>query len=503
MGADTHQFSAAAVAERVREGDLSPVTVVEAHLDRIERRDDDLGAYITLTPERAREAAREVAAAVERDDDPGPLAGVPVGIKDIVDVAGVPTSHGTSLLAENVASDDDPAVARLCDAGAVVLGKTNTPAFARSAVTESDLAGPAETPFASGYNAGGSSGGSAAAVAAGLATVGYGTDGGGSIRIPASLCGVVGHKPTFGRIPWVNRPDGFAHARGNHAGPLTRSVRDAALALDVLAGPHHADPFSLPEPTHGRENSSLTTGDSYLAATATDPQGLSIAYSPDLGVFPVAPAVERIVADAAGDLADATAATLDRVEIDLGATLSELVDPKYHRWGPVHTAVLAEHVEREHGVDLTAHPDVLGTAFVESIVTGREMDAVSYKLVNVPHTRIYDAVRSVFEEYDLLVTPTLSVAGVENGTDGPAVIDGDSVDPSTDWFLTFPFNFGGPPALSVPAGTTEEGYPSGTTERGLPVGLQIVGPRFADDTVLAAGAALERARPWSQLYADL
>lgn len=487
MTEDSTLLPAVRIAEEVRTGELSPVAVVEAHLDRIEERNDELGAFITVTRDRAVDAAEAMEEAIADGTDPGALAGVPVGVKDIVDVTNAPTSQGTSLLADDVADSDDTAVARLRDAGSVIIGKTNTPAFARSALTESDLAGYASTPFADGYNAGGSSGGSAAAVAAGLATIGYGTDGGGSIRIPASLCGVVGHKPTFGRVPWTARPDAFAHSRGNHGGPLTRTVRDAALAMDVLAGPDHRDPFSMPDPDP-------TPGGSYLAATEVDPEGLAIAYSPDLGVFPVSEAVERVVEDAVADLADATAATLDRVDIDFGMTLEELVDPKYHHWGPVHTAVLAEHVEAEYGIDLTDHPDVMGEDFAASVAEGHEMDAVTYKLVNVPHTRIYDALQDVFSTYDLLVTPTLSVAGVENGTDGPEMIDGESVDPSTDWFLTFPFNFGGPPTVSVPAGTTEAG---------LPVGLQIAGQRFEDDLVLSAGAALERVRPWYHLYEDL
>ncbi len=485
MADDPSRLSAVQVATRVEDGRLSPVEIVEAHLERIAARDDDIGAYVTVDRERAVEAAKRVAADAE-DGAALPLAGVPVGVKDVVDVAGLPTTQGTSLLAENTPEADDPAVGRLREAGAVVLGKTNTPPFARSAVTESDVAGVCSTPHRDGYNAGGSSGGSAAAVAAGLATVAYGTDGGGSIRIPAALCGVVGHKPTFGRVPWRARPDAFAHARGNHGGPLARTVPDAALALDAMAGPDHADPFSLPAPDPD-------LGATYLDATSEPPEGLDIAYSPALDVFPVADAVEGTVADAVEDLADATAATVDTVEVDFGYSLSELVEPKYHTWGPVHAAVLADRVEREHGIDLTDHPEVMGKEFAARVAEGRQTDAVSYKLVNRPHTAIYDTVQAVFESYDLLVTPTLSVAGVENGTVGPESIDGEPVDPATDWFLTFPFNFGGPPALSVPAGTTEAG---------LPVGLQIVGQRFADDLVLAAGAALERVRPWTFLYED-
>lgn len=473
--------SAVTLAEKVRSGELSPVEVVDAYLERINEWDDSIGAYITVLEEQARSAAIEQTGQLAEGSDPGPLAGAPVGVKDIVDVEGVPTTQGISLLADNTAESDDPAVARLRERGSIVVGKTNTPPFARSAVTESDIAGYCSTPSGEGYNAGGSSGGSAAAVAAGMAAIGYGTDGGGSIRIPASLCGVVGHKPTFGLIPWVNRPDAFAHARGNHAGPLTRTVPDAALALDVIAGPDHDDPFSHPE-----------TETNYLAATEDDPHDLDIVYSPDLGVFPVADAVEDVVEDAVMALADATSSTIHRPDIDFGLTLEELVAPKYHNWGPVHTAVLAERVEEEHGIDLTEYPDILGESFVESAKEGYEIDAVSYKRVNDVHSEIYDVLQGIFAEYDILVTPTLSVSRVENGAIGPESIDGDSVDPTTDWFLTFPFNFGGPPALSVPAGTAD----------GFPVGLQIAGQRFADDIVLAAGAALERARPWHHLYEE-
>ncbi|MDR9431998.1 MAG: amidase [Natronomonas sp.] len=474
--------AAVTLAEKVRSGELSPVDIVDAYLARIAERDGTVGAYITVLEEQARSAAVEQTRQLAEGSAPGPLAGVPVGVKDIVDVEGVPTTQGTSLFADNTAESDDPVVTRLRDGGSIVLGKTNTPAFARSAVTESDIAGYCSTPFGEDYNAGGSSGGSAAAVAAGMAAIGYGTDGGGSIRIPASLCGVVGHKPTFGLIPWVDRPDVFAHARGNHAGPITRTVPDAAFVLDAIAGPDHGDPFSHPKMDR-----------SYLAATEEDPQGLDIAYSPDLGVFPVADAVERVLEDAVSALADATSSTVHRPEIDFGLTLEELVEPKYHNWGPVHTAVLTERVAEEYGIDLTEHPEVVGESFVESAAKGYEIDAVSYKRVNDVHTQIYHVLQDVFAEYDLLVTPTLSVSRVENGTIGPETIDGKSVDPSTDWFLTFPFNFGGPPALSVPAGSVD----------GFPVGVQIAGQRFTDDTVLAAGAALERARPWHHLYEEL
>jgi Asp-tRNA(Asn)/Glu-tRNA(Gln) amidotransferase A subunit family amidase len=475
--------SAVELSELIRTGSLSPTAVVDAHLDRIDDCDDELGAYVTVLETRAREAARKCKRELEAGEDPGPLAGVPVGVKDIVDVAGVPTTHGTSFLADNIADSDDVGVSRLREAGAVILGKTNTPPFARSAVTVSDVGGTASTPFDTSMNAGGSSGGSAAAVAAGLTPLAYGTDGGGSIRIPAALCGVYGFKPTFGRIPWVDRPDAFAHARGNHAGPLTRTVEDAGLALDVLAGPDHRDPFSVPDDDVD-----------FRAAANRKPEGLRIAYSPDLGVFPVADAVEAVVGDAVEDLADATAGTVERVDVDFGMELSELVEPKYHCWGAVHTAVLAERVEREHGIDPTDHPDAMGDEFAETVREGQAVDAVSYKSVNVPHTRIYDAIRRVFEDYDVICTPTVSVSGVENGTTGPDSIDGEPVDSATDWFLTFPFNFGGPPAASIPAGQTSEG---------LPVGLQIAAPRFADDLVLSASAALESIRPWADVYRTL
>ncbi|MFP9062225.1 amidase [Natrialbaceae archaeon A-chndr2] len=481
MAGNLTTASAVSLGESVRTGNISPLDVVDAYLRRIEELDDSLGTYITVLEEQARSVAAEQAERIADGSDLGPLAGVPIGVKDIIDVEGVPTTHGVSLLTDNIAEVDDPAVSKFREEGAIVLGKTNTPPFARSAVTESDVAGYCSSPFGEGFNAGGSSGGSAAAVAAGMAAIGYGTDGGGSIRIPAALCGVVGHKPTFGRIPWVSRPDAFAHARGNHAGPLTRTVADAALALDVASGTIHDDPFSQPEHS-----------ESYLRAVEQNPVGLDIAYSPDLGVFPVAEAVESTVEDAASVLADETSSTLHHLEIDFGLTLAELVEPKYHNWGPVHTAVLVERVVEEYGIDLTEHPDIVGESLVESVEEGYQIDAVSYKRVNDVHSKIYDVLQEIFTAYDLLVTPTLSVVRVENGTIGPKSINGECVDPATDWFLTFPFNFGGPPALSVPAGAVND----------FPVGLQIAGQRFADDLVLAAGAALERAKPWHHLYSD-
>lgn len=268
------------LAARIRRRDLSPAEVVDAS------RNGEINAYVTVLWEEARDAERVVGSGAAL----GPLHGVPVAIKDLFDYkAGVRNTYGSKPLADYVPDRDATYVERLENAGAIVLGKTNTPEFGHKATTDNLLFGPTSTPFAPGKNAGGSSGGSAAAVADGLAAIAQGSDAGGSIRIPASFCGVYGLKTSFGRVAAATRPDAFLpHTPFSHSGPLTRSVEDAALMLGVMAGPHTRDPFSIPY-----------DGTDYLAATHRSVEGLRIAYSPNFDVFSVQEGVEAIVNSAA------------------------------------------------------------------------------------------------------------------------------------------------------------------------------------------------------------
>lgn len=281
--------SAAVLASRIRRGDLSPVDVVDACLERVAARNEDINAFVTVLDEDARERAKEAEAAVRRGEELGPLHGVPIAIKDLFDFkAGVRNTMGSVPFAEFVPEESATYVRRLEEAGAIVIGKTNTPEMGHKGTTDNRLFGPTSTPFALDRNAGGSSGGSAAAVADGLVPIAQGSDGGGSVRIPAAWSGVFGFKATYGRVAQAIRPDAFlSHTPTIHAGPLTRTVEDAALMLDVMTGPDPRDPLSMPEEPHD-----------FRAAVRRGVDGMRVAYSPDFDIFPVDERVASVVDDA-------------------------------------------------------------------------------------------------------------------------------------------------------------------------------------------------------------
>jgi len=480
---DLTEASAVELARGVRAGDLSPVAVLEAHLDRIDAMDGEINAFVTVTAEEAREEAEAVERAVERGEDPGPLAGVPVAVKDLENVAGVRTTFGSKPLADTVAEESALFVERLREAGAVVIGKTNTPEFGHKGTTDNLVAGATGTPFDPSRNAGGSSGGSAAAVAARMAPVAQGSDGGGSVRIPSAWCGVYGLKPTYRRIPRPSEPDAFSHTPFSQLGPHARTVEDAALMLDVLAGPGPGDPLVAPD-----------DGADYLGALDRDVSDLRVAYCPDLGVFPVEDRVRRVVDGAVGAF-EAAGATVDRVETVFEHSHAEL----YQSWETgwlVKFGALAENLRESEGVDYldTDRTDTT-PAFADAIERGNEISGVAYKRADNVRTSAFLSVQDLLAEYDLLASATLAVPPVENRDDGntlgPAEVDGEPVDPAVGWCLTYPFNMTGHPAASLPAGLDEEG---------LPVGLQLVARRFEDETLLAASAAFERERPWQGSY---
>ena len=259
------------LASRIRRRELSPVEVVEAFLRRIDARNAETNAYVTVIHDEALDAARKSEEAVTSGRELGPLHGIPLAIKDLFDFkAGVTTTFGSVPFKDFVPENSSAVIELLEGAGAIVLGKTNTPEMGHKGVTDNLLFGPTSTPFDLAKNAGGSSGGSAAAVAAGLAPFAQGSDGGGSIRIPASFSGVYGFKASFGRVPSTSRPDAFlSHTPFIHAGPITRTVEDAALMLGAIAVPHPHDPFSLPEQPVD-----------YLTATRGSIDGMRVAYSP-------------------------------------------------------------------------------------------------------------------------------------------------------------------------------------------------------------------------------
>ena len=480
MSLDRCHRSATDLAAAVRSGDLSPVELTRAHLDRIDALADRTNAFVTVLEEEAMERAREAERAVESGEELGPLHGVPIAIKDLsFHKAGVPYTRGMKPLADAVAEEDSVAVERIEAAGGIVLGTTNTPEMGHTPRTYNELVGPTGTPFDPAYNAGGSSGGSAAALAEGLCPLATGSDVGGSLRVPASCCGVASVKPTFGLLPRETRPNAF----GNHTpfavvGPMARTVDDLGLLLSVLAGREDRDPFSVP------------VDGVYAGIEATDPGDLTLGYSSDLDLFAVEQSVEHAVRDAVGTVEDA-GATVETVSID-GPDYGDLT----HAYGVSATvgfASSARDLERAFDLDLAGEDaDDLSESFVQTLELGRGHDALDYLATDETRTELYDAVEVTLEGTDALVCPTLATPPLTHDEPYPTEIAGEPARGlPMDWMLAWPFNMTGHPVVCVPAGLTDEG---------LPVGLQVVGPRFSESRLLSIGKAFEEANPWDGTY---
>jgi Asp-tRNA(Asn)/Glu-tRNA(Gln) amidotransferase A subunit family amidase len=479
---DVLALTAAQIARLVRRRQVKAVEVIDACLRRIDDVNPAVNAFVTVLHDEALLQAREADAALARGDDLGPLHGVPVAIKDLFDFkAGVRNTFGSVPLSEFVAGHTSLHVTRIERAGAIVVGKTNTPEFGHKGVTDNALVGPTRNPFDLNANAGGSSGGSAAAVAAYLVPLAQGTDGGGSVRIPAAMCSAVGFKATFGRVADSGRPNGFAASFPfQHIGPIARTVEDAALLYSVLLGPHPRDPLSLPW------SDDPTAGTPHIA-------GLRIAYSADWGTFPVDPEVREIAAEAAMALSAADA-IVEPVDISLGHSHSELTDLWLRHSGLICAGVF-EAFARD-GYDLLGdHRHQLNPDLVDVIERALVLSATEVRRDQVTRTDVFDGIEDVFEHFDLIATPTVAVSRVPNSSDGntrgPSVVNGTAVNPLIGWCPTFILNLTGHPAISVPAGLTKSG---------MPVGLQLAGRRFHDMQVLAAAAAMEKIRPWAHLY---
>jgi amidase len=484
MGIDELAYmSAAEIAERVRRRSLSPVEIVDACIARIERRNPSLNAFVFQGFEDARREARAAEAAVMSGAAVGPLHGVPSAIKDLFDFKpGWPfTFGGVRAMKGCVANWHCVFAERVEKAGAILLGKTNSPTMGLRGTCDNYLFGPSRNPFNVRKNTGGSSGGSAAAVADGLAPFAEGTDAGGSIRIPAAWCNVVGFKASFGRVPVVMRPNAFAGDMPFvFEGPISRTVEDAALVLNALAGYDPRDPYSI------------ETNEDFLASTRRSISGWKIAYSPDFDVFPVDPAIRRVVDDAVRSFGDA-GATVEEVKLGLKRSQRELSDAWTRLMMPLNLGGLEG--MKAFGIDLLGqHRDDFPPDYLHRIDAARTLTAMDIEGDQAIRSEVYDAVQGVLATHELLVSPTLATMPVDNATNGdtrgPTHINGVEVDPLIGWCLTYLINFTGHPAASVPAGLSD----------GLPVGMQVIGRRYADGDVLAAAAAIERVRPWKAAY---
>lgn len=457
------------IAASIRRKDLSPVEVVSNSLQRIDEVNPALNCFCFVFAEEAMGRARAAEDAVMRGDALGPLHGVPVAIKDFTPTRGKRTTLGSFAFADWVPNHDALVVERLREAGAIMVGKTTTPEFAHSSFTHSPLWGITRNPWNTAKTPGGSSGGSAAAVAAGCVPLAEGTDMGGSVRIPASFSGIVGFKPSLGRIPMDILPTVFDTI--SHFGPLTRTVADAALFMSVASGP--AD----------RDIMSLAPRIDFDVPPPTNVEGLRFALSIDLGYMAVDAQVEACVRQAATALVEAGAVI---EEIDLGWTKQATLDWLRY-WEVYLAAFFADKLETDR--------ERLDPNVVALLEAGLAMDAVSFKRLEIARTEQWLQLAEVFREHDALLCPTMAQ---------PAV-DADGSDADFDWIdddgryrgldLTCPFNSVGQcPALTVPAGFTAEG---------LPIGLQIVTNRFDDPLALRIGAALEAVRPWAHRRPDL
>ena len=449
------------LARLIRTGAVSPVEVVDAFLARIEALNPVINAFCVVAADSARAQARRAERELIDGAPTGALHGVPVAFKDLTPTAAIETSYGSWAFKGNVPDADAVIVERTKRAGGIVIGKTMTSELGHSACARNLVHGATINPWNPERIPGGSSGGSAAAVLSAMAPVAEGSDGGGSIRIPASCCGVFGLKPHLGRIPLADRPNFTTLACH---GPLTWTVRDAALLMSVWAGPDDRDPLSLPESADD-----FTAIDGGLA-------GARIAYSPDLGL-PVEPEVRDVVRDAVARLND-LGAHVDEVDLRAGDGLVA----EFHRLWVATEAAQFGHLVAEHGARMTR-------GVREEIERGSSLAAIDYWRAEMARSDFYDRVRSILAEHDFIVCPVMAVSppSVHMFTDGPEEVNGAIVDRKTGWSLAFPFNMSSHPAASIPCGATPDG---------LPVGMQVVGRRFRELDVLRLAASFEAAVPW-------
>ncbi len=457
MGKRLNWLSATKLNKGYRSKDFSPLEVARACLAQVGRHDPALNA-MSLIDEPTTLAMAEASAKRWKKGEPlSPLDGVPVLIKDLVLVKGWPTLRGSKTVDRNQPWDNDaPCVARLREAGAVFLGQTTTPEFGWKGVTDSPLTGITRNPWNTSTTPGGSSGGSSAGLAAGYAPLAIGTDGGGSIRIPAGFTGTFGHKPSFGRVPaWPLSPFGTVA----HVGPMTRRVKDAALMMNAITRPDNRDWFSLPP-----------DGTDYLKGLGKGVKGLRIAYSPRLGYVDVDPEIAALVKTAVETLAE------------LGAHVEE-VDPGFPDpaecfrviWFSGARSVLGQLPPDKKALLDPALADVVEQA--ASITVQDVFDANRARGVLGTQMRMF------MEKYDALLTPTLPIAAFGAGLLQPA--DPDNKGKWVNWTpFTYPFNLTQQPAASVPCGFTKAG---------LPAGLHVVGRMFDDKMVLRVSQAFEEA----------
>lgn len=448
---------------RIRARALSPVELLETILARIERVNPAINAWVTVAADQARDEARRCEAEAQRGEWRGPLHGIPLSIKDLNATKGIRTTYGSKFTEHEVPDFDCTPAEYLKKAGAIVLGKTNTPQTGHRDMTDNLVFGITRNPWKLDRTSGGSSGGAGAACAAGLGPLHFGTDGAGSIRIPSCYCGIFGLKPSFARVPmW---PSADIWAATSHGGPMTRTVSDAAVMLSAMAQPDERDPFSL----------GFQPQD-FLAQLDSDLKGLRVAFSVDFGYAAVHPEVRAAVTAAA------------RRFQDLGCRYEEVV-PGWKNPADFFSILYDTAQANRVGDKYDQRPDWIEPSLKAMVEHGRRVSMAQLAWAQGRRNELFHEIREFFRNYDLLLTPTLPMPAFD-AVNTPEEIEGrpthGELEPRVPF--TYPFNYTGQPAATVPCGFSSDG---------LPLGLQIVGHWHADALVLRAARCFEQIAPWA------
>jgi len=453
-------LTATEMARRVRAREVSPVDVLDACLARVERLNPAINAVVTPNP-RARDEARELERRIAAGEDVGVLAGVPVGIKDVTQVGGLRCTFGSPLFSEHVPEEDALVVRRLRAAGAVILGKTNTPEFAAGGNTWNDVFGRTRNPWNPERSAGGSTGGGASGLATGMFALAEGTDLGGSLRIPASFCGVVGLRPSVGLVPTV--PSDFIWDTLQVTGPMARTAADVALMLQAVAGPSPEAP--LAQPVAGR--------DFPRAVREADARGLRVAYCRDIAGIGIDAGVERVCREAAFALEHAGAA-VEEIDLDLSYGRKAFLALRGH-WFVAQFHPHLDKLER------------FGVNVANNLRAGLATSVEELGAAEQARKRIRARFAELFTRFDLVLTPTMAVSPFPVVENYPRTVGGREMETYVDWLApTFVLSLTGLPVGSVPAGLDGDG---------MPCGLQVVGAPFGEERVLALQAVMQQLRP--------
>ena len=452
------------MAEKIKTQELTSVEITEILIERIEKINPLINAYCTPTFELAREMAKNADNAIKKNEKLGLLHGIPITLKDETNIKGIRTTYGSKIFEHNVSKKDDIITKRLRKNKAVILGKANLPDLGWKGVSDNLLFGPTKNPWNLKRTSGGSSGGVASAISSGLGTIGVGSDGGGSIRIPSSFCGVYGLKPSFGRIP-----QGLSSILGyittlSSRGPIVRYVKDAALLMDAMVGPDDADRLSVPKPCY-----------SYLEKINEFPKDLKIGYSLNLGfIKALEPEIKEVFLNSIKKFEK-----LDWLAKESKIKIKNPESAKWLFWQVGYAYALNPY--------LKSNADNIDPELVKVANEGFKYSVRDIKVAEVQRETVYENVCRHFKDFDILLTPSLLCTAFELGKDFPEIINGKKANRQTWISFCYPFNFSGHPAATIPCGWSSEG---------LPIGMQIVGKRYDELTVLQASKAFEEIAPW-------